>query len=194
TSYLHNNISFRKIPVISFLNITEVIRSLILFPGICIRIFEAMNEADHIHLRCPGNIGLIACFIQIIFFKKKKTVKYAGNWDPAAKQPLSYMLQRWILSNTLLTRNIRVLVYGDWPGQSKNILPFFTASFSESEIEKTNKGYRPPYKFLFVGNLAVGKQPSFAIQLTEALIQQNISAELHIYGDGDCMGELKQQA
>jgi glycosyltransferase involved in cell wall biosynthesis len=27
------------------------------------------------------------------------------------------------------------LVYGDWPNQSKNIVPFFTASYSEEEIE-----------------------------------------------------------
>ena len=42
--------------------------------------YKAMKWADHIHLRCPGNIGLLGCIVQIAFPKKVKTVKYAGNW------------------------------------------------------------------------------------------------------------------
>ncbi|WP_367158784.1 glycosyltransferase family 4 protein [Lutibacter sp.] len=94
-----------------------------------------MQWADHIHLRCPGNIGLLGCVVQLLFMNKPKTVKYAGNWDPKSAQPRSYRLQKWIVSNTFLTRNCKVLVYGDWPNQSKNIVPFFTASYSEEEIE-----------------------------------------------------------
>ncbi len=100
-----------------------------------IRIFEAMKKADHIHLRCPGNMALLAAVVQIFFPKKVKTAKYAGNWDPKARQPFTYKLQRWILSNTILTKNIQVLVYGDWENQTKNIKPFFTATYSESEIQ-----------------------------------------------------------
>lgn len=194
TPYLNNNISFRKIPSISFLNFQEILRSCSKFPGICIGIFRAMKEADHIHLRCPGNISLIACFIQILFPKKPKTAKYAGNWDPTAQQPWSYELQKWILSNTFLTRNMKVLVYGDWPGQSKNILPFFTASFSESEIERIEKDFSVPFKFLFVGNLVPGKQPLFAVQLVKTLNEKNFKAELHVFGDGEMMDVLKAQA
>ena len=100
-----------------------------------IKIFKAMQQADHIHLRCPGNIALLACLVQILFPKKTKTAKYAGNWDPKAKQPWSYRLQKWLLSNTFLTRNMQVLVYGEWPNQTKNVKPFFTATYSESEIQ-----------------------------------------------------------
>ena len=153
TAYLHSNISFRKIPSISFLNFSEVLRSLIMLPGICFKILSVMKEADHIHLRCPGNIGLIGCFVQILFPKKPKTVKYAGNWDPNSKQPWSYRLQKWILSNTFLSRKIKVLVYGEWPNQSKNILPFFTASFSETEKIKIDKNFASPFKFICVGSL-----------------------------------------
>ena len=41
-----------------------------------------MQDADHIHLRCPGNIGLLGCFSSNFISKKIKTAKYAGNWDP----------------------------------------------------------------------------------------------------------------
>ena len=59
----------------------------------CNTLYKSIKKSDVIHLRCPGNIGLLACFIQILFPKKNKTAKYAGNWDPKAKQPLSYKLQ-----------------------------------------------------------------------------------------------------
>jgi len=101
-------------------------------------IYKTMKWADHIHLRCPGNIGLLASVVQILFPKKPKTIKYAGNWDPKSRQPWSYRFQKWIISNTFLTKNTKVLVYGEWPNQTKNIVPFFTASYSEREIEEAN--------------------------------------------------------
>lgn len=192
TPYLHPRIDFMKISAISFLNFREIIRSLLKFPRICYVIFKAMNDADHIHLRCPGNIGLVACFIQILFPKKPKTVKYAGNWDPNSKQPWSYRLQKFILSSTFLSRNIKVLVYGDWPKQSKNILPFFTASFSETEKSLLNKDFTLPFKFLFVGSLSPGKRPLFAIKLIETLMGKGIPVKLEIYGSGMLKNELQE--
>ena len=102
-----------------------------------VKTYRAMKQADHIHLRCPGNIALLACLVQVLFPNKKKTAKYAGNWDPNSQQPWSYRLQKWILSNTFLTRNMQVLVYGEWEGSSKNIKSFFTATYSESEIQNS---------------------------------------------------------
>jgi len=192
TSYQHPEIDFRKIPSISFLKFSGVIRSLIMLPGICFKILRAMKEAGHIHLRCPGNIALIACFLQILFPHKPKTVKYAGNWDPNSQQPRSYRLQKWILGNTFLSRNIKVLVYGDWPDQSKNIVPFFTASFSETEKGLQHKDFTSPFKFIFVGSLSAGKRPLLAIKLIEALMGKGIPVKLEIYGSGVLKHELQE--
>jgi len=127
-------IKLTKIPSFNVISLKNGINAIFKIPKICIQIYNAMQWADHIHLRCPGNIGLLGCFVQILFPNKAKTVKYAGNWDPKSKQPLSYGLQKWILSNTFLTRNTKVFVYGKWPNQTKNIIPFFTATYSEKEI------------------------------------------------------------
>ena len=137
-SSFNTKINVYPISSISFLTIYDTLKSICYIPKICYQIYKAMQWADHIHLRCPGNIGLLGCFVQMLFPKKPKTVKYAGNWDPKSKQPLSYKLQKWILSNTFLTRNVKILVYGEWPNQSKNIVPFFTASYSEKEIEQVD--------------------------------------------------------
>ncbi|MGM0932641.1 MAG: glycosyltransferase family 4 protein [Bacteroidota bacterium] len=189
--YKHSRITFTKLPSFHLLNFPAVLDSLIKIPIIFFRIIGAMRRADHLHLRCPGNIGLLAAVAQVFFPKKPKTVKYAGNWDPEAKQPWTYSLQKWILSNTFLSRNIKVLVYGDWPGQSKNIVPFFTASFSEKDREVLEKDFTPPYKFVYTGNLVQGKGVFEAIELIESLRARGVKSELEIYGDGILKDSLR---
>ena len=168
--YERKNYIFRAIPLISFLGLEDTLVSLFKIPKIIVALVISMQNSDHIHLRCPGNVSLIGCICQVFFPSKPKTAKYAGNWDPEAKQPWTYRFQKWILSNTFLTRNMQVLVYGEWPGQTKNIIPFFTASFSEEEkAEVPKKTFSEPFTFLFVGNLVEGKRPLEAVKLVEAI-------------------------
>lgn len=160
-------------------------------------IVKAMKTADHIHLRCPGNIGLLASIAQIFYPNKKKTAKYAGNWDPKAKQPWSYRMQRKILSNTFLTKNMQVLVYGEWPGQTKNIKSFFTATYSQSEIQNSkfstqDSTFQEAIKFLFVGTLSPGKQPLYVIQLVEKLKEAGENVSLEMYGEGTLRKQLEE--
>ena len=185
------DISLNPLPFLDFRGMKSTLYSCLHLPVVFFRLFQSFSGTDHIHLRCPGNVGLIGCFVQIFFFWKKKSAKYAGNWDPQAKQPFSYRLQKWILSNTSLTRNMQVLVYGEWPGQSKNVLPFFTASFSHKVIsEVKEKDFSGSLNFLFIGNLVEGKQPLETVKLVHELIVNRrsagwkISLSLKIYGDG----------
>jgi glycosyltransferase involved in cell wall biosynthesis len=148
-------------------------------------LIKAIIWADHIHLRCPGNVGLLACFVQVLFPNKIKTSKYAGNWDPKSKQPRSYRLQKWILNNAFLTRNMQVLVYGEWRNQSKNIKPFFTATYSEAEKRSVvSKDYSAKINFIFVGTLVIGKNPLYAIKLVEQLYNKGYDVHLSLFGDG----------
>ncbi len=173
------------LPSLEYKSIKHVCYSLYKTPQILFALYKAMKWADHIHLRCPGNIGLLGCLVQIAFPSKIKTAKYAGNWDPKAKQPISYVIQKKILSNTFLTKNMTVLVYGKWKKQTKNIKPFFTASFREEDkIEPKLKAYTKHIKFIFVGSLVKGKRPLFAIQIIEKLKRKGYKISLDIYGDG----------
>ncbi|MFG6687645.1 glycosyltransferase family 4 protein [Mariniflexile sp. HNIBRBA6329] len=191
-AYEHKHLDLTPIPAIQFTSVTKTINALLKLPIICARIFKACKKADHIHLRCPGNIGLIGCVVQIFFPKKPKTAKYAGNWDPKAKQPLSYKFQKWLLSHPFLTKNMQVLVYGDWEHQTKNIKPFFTATYSHSEIEQPIKrDYSDSLKFVFIGSLVAGKRPLLAIQMIEALHHQGRRVRLDMYGDGVLKEDLQ---
>lgn len=185
SAYLHGNLSFHQIPSINFLNSGNSLKSLFQLPIILYKIFTACLWADHIHLRCPGNIGLLGCVVQIFFPWKQKTAKYAGNWDPKAKQPLSYRLQKWILNNRFLTRNMQVLVYGEWPGVSKNIVPFFTATYSENEkTQLPKRTYSGCIRFVFAGSLTENKHPMKVMRWMHDLKNSGLAIQLDFYGDG----------
>jgi|JI10StandDraft_1071094.scaffolds.fasta_scaffold147076_2 glycosyltransferase involved in cell wall biosynthesis len=190
--YEHKSIQFVPISEMNLLNIKSILKSIIHTPKTSWRIYKAMQNADHIHLRCPGNIGLLGCFIQILFPNKPKTAKYAGNWDPKSTQPFTYRIQKYILNNTFLTKNIQTLVYGEWGGSSRNIKPFFTATYKEKEkVEVQPRILKNTIYFLFVGSLAIGKRPLYAIQIIEKLIQLGLNVELKVYGEGKEKENLK---
>ena len=191
--YESSNINVKSIPLINFTSLIQAVRSLLMFPRIIYQIVNAMAEADHIHLRCPGNIGLLACIVQIFFPKKFKTAKYAGNWDPKAKQPMSYRLQKWILNNTFLTKNMQIMVYGEWEGSSPNVKPFFTASYWEADkipIEPRNLVGK--INFVFAGTLSEGKRPLYAVEIVERLQQEGVNVALDIFGDGKERATLEE--
>jgi len=183
--YDHSRVRILRIPGISLTSFSEILRALVFSPFIFFQIFRAILLADHIHLRCPGNIGLMGCIVQVLFPKISKTAKYAGNWDPKAKQPTSYRIQKWLLSNTFWTKNMQALVYGEWPDRSVNIRPFFTATYTKSMIaDIPQRQFSPPFNFLFVGILSPGKRPLYCVQLIETLRNKGIEVSLDLYGEG----------
>lgn len=186
-AYNHRSIRLLPISNLHFKSPKRFLTSLFRTPIILWSIFRAFKNADHIHLRCPGNIGLLGCLVQIFFPRTKKTAKYAGNWDPKAKrQPLSYRLQKWILANPWLTRNMQVMVYGDWPDQSPNIKPFFTATYSafEARQPKIKKNWCAPWRMVFAGTLSEGKNPFYAVKLVQRMRSIGLEVCLDIFGEG----------
>ena len=186
-AYAHQNIRFIAIPSFDFNSTMNSLKAIFAIPIILLKLFGAMFQSTHIHLRCPGNVGLLATFVQLLFPIKKKTAKYAGNWDWNSKQPLTYRIQQLLLRNTILTHNMTALVYGDYADKTKNILPFFTASYHISDIEPVHpKLFQKdiPIKFIFVGTLTANKKPDQALEFILLLNQKKLNTELHFFGDG----------
>lgn len=162
-----------------------VLRGILYAPYNLWMLFVAMWHARHIHLRCPGNISLLGCLVQMLFPSKKKTAKYAGNWDPHSAQPISYRWQKWLLSNPVLTRNMQVLVYGEWPGSTRNIKPFFTATYHRKDIvEMPPRAVDGPIRIVFAGTLSQNKNPLHVAKVVSLLRQRGIDASLRIFGEG----------
>ncbi|OCB76538.1 glycosyltransferase [Flavobacterium crassostreae] len=185
TNYQHHCIKIQPVYSFDVTTIKSAIRAFFCIPINCLRLFRAMQKADHIHLRCPGNIGLLGCIMQLFFPNTPKTAKYAANWDPKAKQPWTYMLQQKILQNTFWTKNMQVLIYGAWDGQTNNCKSFFTASYFENEKEDLKiKDLRSKVGFVFVGALTKGKNPLYAIQLVAEMFYKGFDVSLDLYGEG----------
>jgi len=192
--YDHNELKLLKIPQIDILSLSSILRAVFLLPIIIFSVLRGMIMADHIHLRCPGNVGLIGCFLQVLFPFKRKTAKYAGNWDWNRKQPWSYRLQQKILRNTFLTRNMTALVYGEWPDRTKNIKPFFTASYSEKErIPVLKRPLSKGVNLAFVGTLTANKSPLTSLEVLRELKAKGIEANLTFCGDGSQRIILEQK-
>lgn len=157
-------------------------------------IFRAMIWADHIHLRCPGNASLLAAVVQIAFPRKRKTAKYAGNWDAAAPQPLSYRIQKRILANGFWSRRTTVLAYGEWPDAPSNVKAFFTATYSGSEVPRSiEKPVLLPIRLVFAGMLTAAKRPAYALELVRSLAESGMAVRLEIFGSGPMKEELAAQ-
>jgi len=184
-AYETDNVHFISVPQFNLTSGKEILKSLKVLPGIIASIYKGMKMADHIHLRCPGNMGLLGAMVQMLFPKKKKTTKYANNWDWNSHQPWSYRLQQRILRNTFLTRNMTVLVYGNWPDRTKNILPFFTASYSDADKTDVLKpDILKEVRLAFVGTLSANKSPITSLEVLKLLTEKGIPAFLTYCGEG----------
>lgn len=184
-AYGHSSITLLRIPQFDIISTKAIIKTLLSLPQIVVYIARGMFRADHIHLRCPGNVGLIGCFAQMFFPNKTKTAKYAGNWDWNSKQPWSYRLQQRILRNTFLTRNMTALVYGDWPDKTRNLKTFFTASYSETDrMPVLKQPLSEEVKVAFVGTLTGNKSPLTSLEVLRTLIGKGLNASLTFCGEG----------
>jgi glycosyltransferase involved in cell wall biosynthesis len=85
-----------------------------------------------------------------------------------------------------------VLVYGEWPNESKNIQPFISATYTEAEKQPfIKRDYSKTLEFVFAGALVVGKRPLLTIQIIEALNKKGYPSRIHLFGDGPLMTVLK---
>ena len=186
-AYVHPQLEFIPIPNLDFTSVASAVKSLCYIPVIFLILFREMGITRHIHLRCPGNVGLLGLVVQMFFPRKYKTVKYANNCDPRSQQPFSYRIQKTILRNQCLSQKMKVLVYGEWNEKSKNIVPFYTASYTKvdrQEISIRELNPKVPLQLLFVGTLTPNKRPHTAIKTVSALKRSGIDAHLTLIGDG----------
>ena len=79
-----------SVPYLHSKTIGRALYSFLSLPYIFLKMVFWMLWSDHIHIRCPNNYGLLGSIMQLFFPWKKKTAKYANNWDWGSKQPFTY--------------------------------------------------------------------------------------------------------
>ncbi len=189
----NKSIEYTEAKAFNITSFYNVIRTLILSPFICLKIYKVIRKADHIHMRCPCNMSLLGAFVQVLLPSKRKTVKYAGNWDYGSQQPWTYRMQQNILKNTFLSKKIKVLVYGDWKDATANMVSFISATYRNNErVPFLVRNYSKKLKFVFTASLVVGKRPLLTIKIIEELRKKSLDAEVHMFGDGPLMEEAQQ--
>ena len=70
--YVHPRIKVVEISNFNITSIENAFRSILVIPKICWSIYHVMKQVTHIHLRCPGNVGLLGCVVQVFFPSKIK--------------------------------------------------------------------------------------------------------------------------
>jgi glycosyltransferase involved in cell wall biosynthesis len=171
------------------------IRLMAALPGAAWRLCRAMRRADAIHVRCPGNLGLLGALLAPMF-SSYLVAKYAGQWSGYAEEARTVRLQRALLGSSWWRGP--VTVYGTWPQQPPHVVPFFTSVLSDDQIRgaQATAALRTPsgcVEILFVGRLSKPKHVDVLISAVEALHRQGLSLRCRVVGDGPEREALRRQ-
>ena len=170
---------------------------ILLLPVLIWNLARAMRGVQAIHVRCPGNLGLLGVLLAPLF-SNYVVAKYAGQWNGYAGEPYTVWLQRWLLRSFWWRRGV-VTVYGAWPGQPRHIIPFFTSMMTASQVRRSsevarNKRLGVPAEILYSGRLASLKGVDVLLRAARVLADQGVAFRLSIIGDGPEAGRLKHLA
>lgn len=196
--YQSRNVTLVPIPpsgADGFLGKVDVLRT---SPAYIRTILRELRDADMVHVRAPAHVALIA--ILLLGLRRRPQLrwfKYAGNWSPSEREPLSYNIQRWLLSRRF-HRGV-VTVNGDWPHQPPWIRTFFNPSLDTDDIARGTEAARSklltmPMHLLYVGRIETPKGAGRALRVLEGLVQRGIDADLELIGDGEEREKFEQLA
>jgi glycosyltransferase involved in cell wall biosynthesis len=169
----------------------------LLLPWLVFGLCRAMRRADAIHVRCPGNLGLLAVFLAPLF-SRRRVAKYAGQWSGYAGEPWTARLQRALLRSRLW--RAPVTVYGRWANQPPHVVPFFTSILTDEQVARAREaaGRRrfdaAPPRVLYVGRLYEGKNVDVLLAALGELKRQGIELSCDIVGEGHLRAPLEEQA
>jgi glycosyltransferase involved in cell wall biosynthesis len=137
----------------------EKVMQVISLPLLLWDLARAVRSGDAVHVRCPGNLGLIGVIVAPMF-SRHMIAKYAGQWASSGDETLSVRLQKAILRSSWWGGP--VTVYGSWPDQPPHIIPFFTSVLTASDIARARRAAetrerKGPLRVLYVGRLSSSK-------------------------------------
>lgn len=165
------------------------LRQMLMLPVMMASMAGALRKADAIHVRCPGNLGLLGAAMAPLF-SRRLIAKYAGQWPDWNGEARTVRLQKALLRSRWWRGP--VTVYGEWPGQPAQVVPFFTSVLDRGQIERARRSAasrkatdRP--RVLFVGRLSRAKNVDVLLDALNGLL-------CTVVGDGPERAALEARA
>jgi glycosyltransferase involved in cell wall biosynthesis len=176
------------------MSVSAKTRQILAVPSLLLGLGRAMTSADAIHVRCPGNLGLLGVVLAPIF-SRYLVAKYASQWTGPA-ETWTVALQRVLLRSRWWRGP--VTVYGDWPNQPAHVVPFFTSILDDAQLERARaaaNSKRPngPLRVLYVGRLSRSKNVHVLVAALAKLRDEGTSFRAEIVGDGQERATLAAQ-
>jgi glycosyltransferase involved in cell wall biosynthesis len=165
-------------------------------PAMAWGLARAMRRADAIHVRCPGNLGLVGAALAPLF-SRRLVAKYAAQWHGGAGIALSAKLQRAILRSPWWRGP--VTVYGSWPGYRRHIVPFFTSLLTREQIGRARlsalrERRGPGLAVLFTGRLSKAKNVDVLLEAVARVRRESFDVSATIIGEGPERASLERLA
>jgi glycosyltransferase involved in cell wall biosynthesis len=165
-------------------------------PGMVLDLSRAMRSADAIHVRCPGNLGLIGAVLAPLF-SRRIIAKYAAQWNGGEDEPLSARLQRAILRSRWWKGP--VTVYGSWPGSPRHVIPFFTSLLTADQLDRAKASAArerrgPGLRVLYTGRLSTAKNVDVLLRAVTRVRAAGHDVATTIIGQGPERANLEKLA
>lgn len=155
-------------------------------PSILWSLHKAMLRVDAVHVRCPGNLGLLGVILAPLY-SRYLVAKYAGQWTSFPGEPLSVRLQKKVLASRWWKGP--TTIYGKYEGQPDKVVSFFTSMMDSTQMEAARaaalrRRSQGSLRVLFVGRLSMAKNPGVVVEAVANLRREGINATAVIVGEG----------
>lgn len=177
-------------------SLSAKISLLVSVPGMIRDLARGMAAVDAIHVRCPGNLGLLGVVLGR-FVARKRIAKYAGQWTPYPGEQPTVRLQRWLLGSRWW--GAPVTVYGQWEHQPSHVIPFFTSLMDADHMGRARlailrREASPELRIVYLGRLTASKNLDVLLRAMRSIVAQGLPVRCTIVGEGPERHSLEQLA
>ena len=165
-------------------------------PRMVVDLSREMKGMDAIHVRCPGNLGLLGALLAPMF-SKRLIAKYAGQWNGYPSEEWTVRLQRRILRSSWWRGP--VTVYGRRDDDPKHVVNFFSSMFTSEQLVRARacalaRRWHDPLTVAFTGRFSKAKNVDVLLRAIAALRSEGARLNGLIIGDGPEASALRELA
>lgn len=167
-------------------NLKDKIRQAVSLPKLCVDLARAMRDADAIHVRCPGNLGLLGAVLAPLF-SRNVVAKYSNQWGSFPGEPWSWKFQRFLLRSRWWRGP--VTVYAPKTQAHGEVVPFFTSILTTDQMMRARQSASRPagsnrLRVLYVGRLTESKNIDTLLLAVSELAKEGCALDCTIIGEG----------